>query len=399
MHSKYYWCLLLLCSLIFITLADEQPERQLVKRQLELTGEDVPEALLDEEENSILEDDEEDEEATSSLNHIDEDDAKEVVEEITEWANADHGDEDGEEVEEDLVDDEDYEDDEEDEDDEHDHEHGEDEEEEDDEDDLEEDEDDEDDEVDDEEVAEEEEEREAEDETLDQEEKNALGEVNDEFPPSIEPEAGNSVDWNQQPGVVPQNDHAAPGPFDDGKAPMSSEQDHANAEYETKEQEGNLMDTEADDAGQDIPMGHDWNGDHEQKPDHPKQINDDLDWKEEEHIEKQQQRSASGHHSLLWFVAIAFVLVFLYRANSKSSQAKNSILPLHQNDIKPQPLMTSPVQDPTVDAKSNRLHPSAARGHHRKTSSISAHLSPRPTSRPASGNDLWSGDWKEGKEW
>lgn len=331
MHSKYYWCLLLLCSFIFITLADEQPTQQLVKRQLELTGEDVPEALLDDEENSILEDDEEDEEATSSLNHIDEDDAKEVVEEITEWANADHDEEDGEEVEEDLVDDEDYEDDEEDEEDEHDHEHGEDEEDDDDEEEEEDDDDDEeeDDELDDEEVAEEEEEREADDESLDQEEKNALGEVNNELPPNIEPEAGKAVDWNQQLEVVPQEDHAAaPGPFDDGKAPMSFEQVHANAEYETKEQEGNLMDTEADDAGQDIPMRHDWNGDHEPKANQPKQIDDDSDLKEEVHIGKQPQRSASGHHPLLWLVAIAFVLVLMYRANSKSSQAKTSILPV-----------------------------------------------------------------------
>ncbi|CAM0142913.1 hypothetical protein VKS41_002512 [Umbelopsis sp. WA50703] len=402
MHSKYYWCLLLLCSLILITLADEPPAQQLAERQLELTGEDGSEALLDEEENRFMEDDDEDEEATSSLNHIDEDDAKEIVEEITEWANADHDGEDGEEAEEDLVDDEDYEEDEDEEDgdDEHDHEHGEDEDDEDDEDELDDEEEEEDDEMDDEEVAEEEEEREAEDETLDQDEKTALGEANDDSPSNSAPEAGNAVNWNQQPDVVPEKHDAAPGPFDDGKAPMNSEQVHANAEYETQEQESSLMDTETDDAGQDIPLEHGWNGDHEQKADHPKSMDDVLHWKEEEEkFEKQRELPASRPHSLLWFAAVAFVLVFLYRANSKSSQAKNSILPLHQNDIKSQPLMTSPLQDPVVDAKSNRLHPSSARGHHRKTSSISAHLSPRPISRPTSGNDLWSGDWKEGKEW
>ena len=69
-------------------------------------------------------------------------------------------------------------------------------------------------------------------------------------------------------------------------------------------------------------------------------------------------------------------------------------------DIKSTSMTSSPMHDPTivVDANTNRLHPSTGRGHHRKASSVSAHLSPR-SSRPSSGNDHWAGDWKEGKEW
>lgn len=65
------------------------------------------------------------------------------------------------------------------------------------------------------------------------------------------------------------------------------------------------------------------------------------------------------------------------------------------------PLTSSPVSDPSIviDAPSNHLHPPSGRGHHRKASSLSAHITPR--SRPTSvGHESpWTGEWKEGKEW
>jgi hypothetical protein len=66
-------------------------------------------------------------------------------------------------------------------------------------------------------------------------------------------------------------------------------------------------------------------------------------------------------------------------------------------DIKT-PITSLPVNDQTIVVDTSRLHAPSGRGHHRKASSVSSHITPR-SSRPSSGHDTWTGDWKEGKEW
>lgn len=309
MHSKLILCILLLCSFVFIATSSHPPppSYQLARRGL---SDDIPTPLL--EDDNPIEEDEEDEEATSSLNHIDEDDAKEIVEEIDIWANIDTEDGGTEEAEEDLVDD-DEEDTADEEDDGHDHEDDEEEEEEDEDEDFEEDED------------EEQQEEEGFDDELEEQELAS-------DPDTTQSEMEEELKWTEQHNPdqsdqssksIPQEINQPPPPtYDDIKL---AEQEHANAELEAKEQESSLMDIGNDEA--DIPPpDHYWSADIINKETPPK------DW---DHIVSDGlQEPCHSRTTLIWLGLLACCLVLAYRAHTKSKNtgldgdSKHSILPV-----------------------------------------------------------------------
>ncbi|KAI8584136.1 hypothetical protein K450DRAFT_218330 [Umbelopsis ramanniana AG] len=382
MHKKLFLCLLLLCSFIFIASASDPPPSYEIQPRDANDQDDfllAAEPLLDDDENTPLDDDEEDEEATSSLNHIDEDDAKDTVEEIDIWANAgDNDDEESEESEEDLVDDE------EEEDDEHDHE---DDEEEDDE--------------------EDEEDGAIDHDSFDEQDEDLYEQDRVQFgldPDTTQTEEEEELKWSNE--FIPEEDRSLDPPpqqqttYNDDKKESLLEQGHANAEMETKEQEASLMDLGVEDADNDIPPPE--HGSH-QDSELEKQPTLVQDW-DPSHREP-AKKPCHKQSTLVWLGLLACCLVLFYgarvRANSVAldGDGKHAILPLHQNDIK-SPLALSPDPSIVIDAHSNHLHPPSGRGHHRKASSLSAHII-TPRSRPTSvGHESpWTGEWKEGKEW
>ncbi|GAB5592117.1 hypothetical protein Unana1_07017 [Umbelopsis nana] len=359
--------------------SSDAPSYQLAARDID---DEITEQLI--EDDTPIEDDE-DEEATSSLNHIDEDDAKEIVEEIDIWANVDAEDDGSDEAEEDLVDDEE-EDTAEDGDDEHDHEMDEEDEEEEEDVDEEEEEFDEDDE---------------EDDTFDQEAEE-LASDRDQAQSEVEEELRWSEEHITESDAPTVPDHAIQNPkqvytqpppmWEEPLVKLDAEKGHADAELETKEQENSLMDLGGDD--QDIPPpDHHWN-----PQDHSATVPPLAKGAHSNEI----QEPCHSRSTLVWLGFAACCIVLAYRAHAKikslDNDSQHSVLPFHQNDIK-QPVTSSPVHEPAIVIDTSRLHTASGRGHHRKTSSVSSHVTPR-SSRPSSGIDnSWSGDWKEGKEW
>ncbi|KAI9282981.1 hypothetical protein BC943DRAFT_328039 [Umbelopsis sp. AD052] len=380
MHKKLLLCLLLLCSFIFIASAIEPPSYE-----VQQPASDPADVLLaaeplldDDDENTLIEDDEEDEEATSSLNHIDEDDAKDSVEEIDIWANAGDNDDDeeDEESEEDLVDDEDEEDDE--------HDHDDDEEEEEDEDD--------------------DEEGSIDHDSFDDQDEDLYEQDRVQFgldPDTTQTEEEEELKWSNQ--FIPEEDRSpdqSPPPQQPIYEDEKKEVEQGHAETEAKAEEASLMDLGVEDADNDIPPPE--HGSH-QDSEPEKQPTPVQDWNREP-----TKKPCHKWSTLVWLGLLACCIVLFYgariRANSIAldGDSKHAILPLHQNDIKsPLVLSTSPLSDPSIviDAHSKHLHPPSGRGHHRKASSLSAHITPRSRPTSAGHDSPWTGEWKEGKEW
>lgn len=321
MHKKFFLCLLLLCSFIFIASASDPPSYELQPRDASDDQDDfmlAAEPLIDDDENILIEDDEEDEEATSSLNHIDEDDAKDNVEEIDIWANAgDIDDDEPEESEEDLVDDED----EDAEDDEHDHDH------EDEEDDEEED---------------EEEDDGIDHDSFDEPDEDPFEQDRVQFgldPDTTQTEEEEELKWSNQfipeedrspeqiPPTPPQQQQQQPTYHDDEK---ELEQGHADAELETKEQEASLMDLGVeDDADNDIPPPE--HGSH-QDSELEKENTLVQDWGAG--LDPTTKEPCHKRSTLVWLGLLACCLVLFYGARIRAKSdgldgdGKHAILPV-----------------------------------------------------------------------
>jgi hypothetical protein len=319
MHKKLFLCLLLLCSFIFIASASDPPSYELQPR--DASDQDdfllAAEPLLDDDENTSLDEDDEDEEATSSLNHIDEDDAKDNVEEIDIWANAGDTDDDeeSEESEEDLVDDED----EDAEDDEHDHDHE--------------------DEDEDDEEEEDEEEDPIDHDNFDEPDEDLFEQDRVQFgldPDTTQTEEEEELKWSTQfipeeGGSLEQTAPQQQPTYNNDEKEL--EQGHANAEMETKEQEVSLMDFGVEDADNDIPP-----------PEHGSHHDSELekqntlvqDW---DPIHREPAKEPCHNRStLVWLGLLACCLVLFYgarigaRIGAKSEgldgDGKHAILPV-----------------------------------------------------------------------
>lgn len=309
MQKKLFLCLLLLCSFIFIASASDPPSYELRPRDASDDQDDFMLAA-----DPLIDDDEEDEEATSSLNHIDEDDAKDNVEEIDIWANAgDIDDDEPDDSEEDLVDDED----EDAEDDEHDHEH--------------------DDEEDDEVEDDEEEDNAIDHDSFDEPDEDPFEQDRVQFgldPDTTQTEEEEELKWSNQfipeEGRSPEQLPASPQQPTYNDDEKELEQGHANAELETKEQEASLMNLGVeDDADNDIPP-----------PEHGSHHGSELE-KENTLVQDWNASRDSAikepchkRSTLVWLGLLACCLVLFYGARIRAKSdgldgdSKHAILPV-----------------------------------------------------------------------